>query len=304
MSGRRLCGIFTPTMVPLDAQGEINEGELRRHIDWLIAKGVNGLYPNGSTGEFTRFSVDERRRIVRITCQQAAGRVPVLAGAAEANVRETLKSCEQYAEYGARAVAVVSPFYYRLGPESVFAYFREIALSSPIDVTLYNIPMFASPIDLATVQRLAEFDRIIGIKDSSGDLAFMTRMISQIRPHRTDFMFLTGWEAVLAAMLVMGADGAISASSGVVPEITGGIYRHVTSGDLVKARDLQAELIELFDLMLHSLDFPLGFRAAVSLRGFAMGESRQPMSDELRKQYQDLLPKLADRLKRLSIDDA
>ena len=291
-------------MVPLDAQGEINEGELRRHIDWLIAKGVNGLYPNGSTGEFTRFSVDERRRIVRITCQQAAGRVPVLAGAAEANVRETLKSCEQYAEYGARAVAVVSPFYYRLGPESVFAYFREIALSSPIDVTLYNIPMFASPIDLATVQRLAEFDRIIGIKDSSGDLAFMTRMISQIRPHRTDFMFLTGWEAVLAAMLVMGADGAISASSGVVPEITGGIYRHVTSGDLVKARDLQAELIELFDLMLHSLDFPLGFRAAVSLRGFAMGESRQPMSDELRKQYQDLLPKLADRLKRLSIDDA
>jgi hypothetical protein len=84
---------------------------------------------------------------------------------------------------GARAVAIVSPFYYKLCPESVYAYFREIALSSPIDVTLYNIPMFASPIDLPTIRRLAEFPRVIGIKDSSGDLAFMMRMIAAVRPH-------------------------------------------------------------------------------------------------------------------------
>ena len=97
--------------------------------------------------------------------------MPVLAGAAEANVRETIAACETYAGYGARAVAIVSPFYYKLSPESVYAYFREIARNSPIDVTLYNIPMFASPIDVPTIQRLAEFERIVGIKDSSGDLA-------------------------------------------------------------------------------------------------------------------------------------
>src|SRR5436309_9282649 len=112
--GEKLRGIFTPNLVPLDARGDINEAELRRYIDWLIAKGVHGLYPNGSTGEFTRFTPDERRRIVRIVCEQSAGRVPVLAGAAEANVRETLKACEAYREYGARAVAIVSPFYYKL----------------------------------------------------------------------------------------------------------------------------------------------------------------------------------------------
>ena len=154
----KIHGIFTPNIVPLDDDGEINEPELRRYVDWLIEHGVHGLYPNGSTGEFTRFTAEERRRIIEIVCEQAAGRVPVLAGAAEANVRETLRACETYAGFGARAVAIVSPFYYKLCPESVYAYFREIALNSPIDVTLYNIPMFASPIDVPTIRRLAEFD--------------------------------------------------------------------------------------------------------------------------------------------------
>src|SRR4029077_20118098 len=115
-------------------------------------------------------------------CEQAAGRVPVLAGAAEANARETIQACEAYCGFGARAVAIVSPFYYKLSPESVYAYFREIALNSPIDVTLYNIPMFASPIDVPTIKRLAEFPRVIGIKDSSGDMAFMLRMMAAVQP--------------------------------------------------------------------------------------------------------------------------
>src|SRR5579859_6404604 len=137
----KISGIFTPHMVPLDGNGRINEAELRRYVDWLIQRGVHGLYPNGSTGEFVRFTPEERRRIVKVVCEQAAGRVPVLAGAADANARETLAACEAYAGFGARAVAIVSPFYYRLSPESVFAYFQEIARNSPIDVTLYNIPM-------------------------------------------------------------------------------------------------------------------------------------------------------------------
>src|SRR6185436_7641665 len=104
-----------------------------------------------------------------MTCEEAHGRVPILAGAAEANVKETLGACEAYHGMGATAVAIVSPFYYRLAPDSVYAYFAEIARHSPIDITLYNIPMFASPIDVPTVRKLSELPRVIGIKDSSGD---------------------------------------------------------------------------------------------------------------------------------------
>jgi dihydrodipicolinate synthase/N-acetylneuraminate lyase len=274
----RITGILTPHLVPLDDRGAIDEPELRRYVEWLIARGVHGLYPNGSTGEFIRFTPDERRTIVRIVCEQAAGRVPVLAGAAEANVRETLAACEAYAGFGARAVAIVSPFYYRLSADAVYAYFDEIARHSPIDVTLYNIPMFASPIDVPTLRRLAERPRIVGIKDSSGDLAFMMRMITAVRPLRPDFSFLTGWEAVLVPMLIVGADGGTHATSGVVPELTRQMFELTRAGQLDPAMRLQYRLLELFDAMLYSADFPEGFRAAVELRGFRMGRGRQPLS--------------------------
>jgi len=274
----KISGILTPHMVPLDAAGRINEAELRRYVDWLIAHGVHGLYPNGSTGEFIRFTPEERREIVKIVCEQAAGRVPVLAGAAESNARETVRACEAYAGFGARAVAIVSPFYYRLSSESVYTYFREIALNSPIDVTLYNIPMFASPIDVPTIRKLAELERVVGIKDSSGDLAFMMRMIAAIRPFRPEFSFLTGWEAVLVPMLLVGADGGTHATSGVVPELTRQMYDLARARQLDDAMKLQYRLLELFDAMLYSADFPEGFRAAVELRGFNMGQSRQPLS--------------------------
>jgi 4-hydroxy-tetrahydrodipicolinate synthase len=275
----KLQGIFTPTLVPVDAGGQINEAELRRFISWLIASGVHGLYPNGSTGEFTRFNEEERRRIVRITCDEARGRVPILAGAAEANVKETLGACEAYAAMGARAVAIVSPIYYRLSPESVYAYFAEIARFTPIDLTLYNIPMFASPIDVPTIRRLAaDFPRVIGIKDSSGDLAFMMRMIAAIRPIRPDFTFLTGWEAILAPSLMAGCDGGTNASSNAVPEVTRRIYDLCRAGKYQEAMQWNYRILALFDTMLFPFEFPDGFRAAAALRGFEFGAGRLPQT--------------------------
>ncbi|TVS15212.1 MAG: dihydrodipicolinate synthase family protein [Planctomycetaceae bacterium] len=293
----RLTGIYTPNVVPLDDRGEIHEAELRRYVDWLIERGVHGLYPNGSTGEFTRFTADERRRIIEIIVDQTAGRVPILAGAAEANTRETIRACEHYDRLGVRAVAIVSPFYYKLTPAGVYAYFKEIADHSPVDVTLYNIPMFASPIDVPTVARLAEqCPRVVGIKDSSGDLPHMMRMIAAVRPVRPDFSFLTGWDAALMPMLLIGCDGGTNATSGVVPEITRKLYDLTVSGKLDQARDLQYRLLKLFDAMLYSAEFPDGFRAALALRGIQAGAGRQPKSDsqqmelsELSRQLQCLL---------------
>ncbi len=279
MSNERLQGIFTPNLVPYDDNGGINESELRRYIDWLIAKGVHGLYPNGSTGEFTRFTSEERRRIVAIIADQTAARVPILAGAAEANVKETLAACEYYAGLGVRAVAIVAPFYYKLGPESIYAYFKEIGNNTPIDVTLYNIPMFASPIDVPTVQRLSEeCERIVAIKDSSGDIPHMIRMIQAVRPNRPEFTFLTGWDAALMPMLISGCDGGTNATSGVVPELTRKLFDLTKAMQLDEARQVQYDLVTLFDTMIYSTEFPEGFRAAVNLRGFNMGRSRQPMS--------------------------
>ncbi len=289
----KLQGIFTPNMVPLDHEGKIDESGLRSYVDWLIERGVHGLYPNGSTGEFTRFTPAERRRIIEIIVDQAAGRVPILAGAAEANVRETIAACEYYHGLGVRAVAIVSPYYYRLSSDNVYAYFREIARNTPVDVTLYNIPMFASPIDLPTIQRLSEeCERIVAIKDSSGDVGQMMRMIEAIRPNRPDFSFMTGWDAVLMPMLMIGADGGTNVTSGVAPELTKKLYEAATAGQVEEARRLQYLVRQIFDKLLFGADFPEACRVAIELRGLNMGPTRQPLSEDHKKTLADLQPQL------------
>jgi 4-hydroxy-tetrahydrodipicolinate synthase len=301
----RLAGILPPMMVPLDARGRINEDELARYVSWLIDKGVHGLYPNGSTGEFTRFTVEERRRIVSVVCAAAGGRVPVVAGAAEANVAETLRACEHCLEAGARAVAIVSPFYYRLSPESVYAYFREIARSTPIDITLYNIPMLASPIDVATVRRLAEeFPRVISIKDSSGDISHMMRLIAAVRPIRPDFSFLTGWDACLVPMMLAGCDGGVHATAGVVPEVTRAIYDDVKAGRIEAASARQQQLADLLETAFRGADFPEGFRIATGLRGFRMGESRQPATEAQRAERSALATTIRSVIERCGVSPA
>jgi 4-hydroxy-tetrahydrodipicolinate synthase len=131
-----------------------------------------------------------------------------------------------------------------------------------------------------TIKRLAgEFERIIGIKDSTGDVAFMCRMMQAVKPIRPDFSFLTGWDVVLLPMLVMGVDGGTNATSGIVPELMRKLWDLIAAKQIDDARELQLRILEVFDTMLFSADFPEGFRAAVELRGFNFGRSRQPLSE-------------------------
>ncbi|HNZ39783.1 MAG TPA: dihydrodipicolinate synthase family protein [Candidatus Latescibacteria bacterium] len=278
MSKARIKGILTPNLVPLDRNGNIAEDELRRYVEWLVQKGVSGLYPNGSTGEFTRFSPEERREIIRIVASQVNGRVPVLAGAAEATVRDTLAACAVYAEMGCTAAAICAPYYFKLSQDSVGEYFAELARHTELDIVLYNIPQFANEISLDTIERLADFPRIVGIKDSSRDFPRFLNLINRMRPRRPDFSILIGTEEIILPALLMGGDGGTIATSGIVPEVVMKLYALAESGKIEEARKIQFKLLELINVMLFGAGFPEGFRAAASLRGFVMGQSRQPLS--------------------------
>lgn len=295
-----LQGIYTPNITPVDAQGRVDEDRLCAYVDWLIERGVHGLYPNGSTGEFTRFTASERRHIIQVLTSHVGSRVPILAGAAEANIRETIDACEAYGGLGVRAVAIVAPFYYKLGQEAVYQYFKEIADQVSVDVTLYNIPLFASPIEVGTVRRLAlDCPRIVGIKDSSGDIPHMMRMIAAVRPQRPEFSFLTGWDAALAPMLLIGCNGGTNASSGVLPELTRAIYEAASRGQWDRAMQLQYRLLPLFDAMISQPEFPEGFRRGALTRGWDLGRSRQPLSPEQISTAQKTQDQLAQMLREL-----
>jgi 4-hydroxy-tetrahydrodipicolinate synthase len=165
--------------------------------------------------------------------------------------------------------------------------------------------MLASPIDVATVRSLAEeFPRITGIKDSSGDISHMGRLIAAVRPLRPEFAFLTGWDAALAPMLAIGCDGGTNATSGVLPELTRAVYDTVRAGDMETALRLQRQLTELFDALFLGVDFPEGFRAGVELRGFRMGTSRQPHTAEQRAEIDRLAVRVRTILATLGVEQA
>jgi dihydrodipicolinate synthase/N-acetylneuraminate lyase len=271
-------GIFVPNIVPYDFKGRIDEDELRRIIRWLRGKGVSGFYPNGSMGEFIRLSYDERKTVLRIVSEEARG-LPILAGAAEPNVELVLEMCRYCADLGCRAVSITGPYYYKLTQESIEQYFRELAAKSPIDIVVYNIPVFANEISLPVLERLAlDCPRIVGTKDTSKDMGRFQQTLHTIKRQRPDFSVLIGWEELLCTGLFMGADGGTLSSAGVAPEVVMSLYQNARAGNWDEARRIQFELLDLFSLMVGAPNFPEGFRTGYELRGFKAGHARFPLS--------------------------
>ncbi|MCX5662060.1 MAG: dihydrodipicolinate synthase family protein [Planctomycetota bacterium] len=277
----KIQGIFCPNMVPFNDRGGVDEDELRRLIDYLIERGITGLYPNGSTGEFVRLTYEERRRVIEIAVERAgrAGReVPVLAGAYEANIDLTVDTMNYYADLGCRAGAIIAPFYYKMSQDSIRAYFDELADRSKLDVVMYNIPQFANGIAIPTIVSLCQHPKIVGIKDSERDLPRFMNTMAKVRPLRPDFSFLIGCEEILLASLLMGGDGGTIATSGVVPEMIMKLYNLFREGKIAEATRIQYQMLALIEVMLTGADFPEGFRAGMSVRGFRMGRGRQHQS--------------------------
>jgi dihydrodipicolinate synthase/N-acetylneuraminate lyase len=287
-------GILTPNLIPFKDDGSINEVELRRMINWLIEKGVSGLYPNGSTGEFIRLSFEERKRVIKIVAEENHGRVPILAGAAESNLPMILDACQTYADLGCCAVSITGPYYYKVSQESIEHFFREVAKRSPIDILLYNIPQFSNEISVPVLTRLAlDCPRIIGVKDSSRDFPRFLNTLQAIKPQRPDFSCLIGCDEILFPSLLMGADGGTIASSGVVPEVLMKLYQEFLAGRCDEAKRIQFKLLDLINAMLYGTNFPEGFRAGMALRGFHLGTTRQLLSPREQSDLEDIGSKIA-----------
>ena len=299
---REFKGIFCPNIVIFDGNNRINYGEMERYVNWLIEAGIHGLYPNGSTGEFVRLSSDERKEVVRLVTNVNQGRVPVLAGASEANLRDVLRMSEYYAGIDVDAISLVPPYYYEISETSLFEYFAEIARQTPLDVLLYNIPQFTQELTLDIMERLLPFERIMGTKDSSRDMPRLINTMHRLRAQRPDYVVLVGCEEILCPSIMMGASGGTIATSGIIPEVIVDIYEKTLSGDLKNAQEMQYRILDLINLMLLGVNFPEGFKTGVAVRGFDVGPSRQTMSAEEKDYLLKLEAQISCILKDMGYD--
>ena len=276
MTYQPINGVITPTVTPLKPNGDINPDMVRPLVDYLIDRGISGIYPLGSTGEGPLFSTDERKAIAAATVEAVAGRVPVIIHTGAISTAEALELTHHARDIGANAASVITPWYFRYSDEALLLHYRAIYEALPdFPVYLYNLPaLTGNSLSAALVTRLArEYDKCVGLKDSSGDLQTMFAT-----NHLCDGRFNTciGPDMLILAGLAIGLDAAVSGHSNVFPEIIVGIYDAVAADDLALARRLQRQLKTVGEVISSAGGLPL-FKSLLSARGLPVGGVRPPL---------------------------
>ena len=247
--------------------GEPDAHGMNRYFNWMADHGVDGLFINGSTGEFTRLTDDQKVETLRIAKESVGRCMYLIAGAITGSADLTCRLAARYKEYGADAIAVAPPYYFKHDQESIKAFQLEVAERSVLPVYLYDIPAFSNGMSFETIVELSTHPNIIGLKDSSRDFSRFELLLSTIKKRRPEFKIYTGTEELLLVSLIMGADGATIATAGIVPDLVRRLADAFEKGDLAEAKKVQFELLPMIRKWA-SKDFPEGFRDAVAELGF------------------------------------
>ena len=272
-----LHGVLCPVVTPFTPDGEaVDEVVLRGLVDALVAAGVHGVIPCGSTGEFAALTVDERRQVVEIVADQVAGRVPLVPQVGAMTTREANGHARHAEAHGATAVLVGVPYYDPLSVAEAKDYHRAVAGAVSVPVMLYNIPgstgVDLTPEDIAELAR--DVPAIRYVKDTTGDLNRAARLIHDFGDVVSTFI---GWDALLFAGLVEGAAGAVLGAANLVPAQTVAIYQAVRAGRPEQARE---EWLRLYPLMrsLVSGHYVAAVKAGMALAGRPVGSPRPPVA--------------------------
>ncbi|MEZ6852877.1 4-hydroxy-tetrahydrodipicolinate synthase [Halodesulfovibrio aestuarii] len=267
-------GAYTALVTPFQ-DGKIDEERFRKHIEWQITEGINGLVPCGTTGESATLTHDEHKEAIRICVEQANKRVPVLAGAGSNNTKEAIHLTQFAKDAGADGVLLISPYYNKPTQEGIYQHFKHIADTITIPMVLYNVPgRTGSNILPSTVARLhKDIPQITGIKEATGNLVQVSDLIEQCG---TSLNVLSGDDFTLLPLLSLGGAGVISVVSNLLPKKMAALCNAWNEGDITTARKLHFEMQPLNRAMFMESN-PIPVKTALALQGKMDTDFRLPM---------------------------
>lgn len=266
-------GAMTALVTPF-REGRIDENALRRHIDYQIESGIDGLVPCGTTGEASTLSHDEHIEVVKITVDHVAGRVPVVAGSGSNSTSEALELTRRVKDTGADACLMITPYYNKPTQEGLFQHYSHVASRVDIPIILYNVPG-RTGINMMpeTVGRLAKVPNIVGLKDATGDLKQASYTLELIPD---DFVLLSGEDTLVYSLMSLGGHGVISVTSNVVPREMSDMVKEHHSGDINIAKGLHYRLLPLCDALFVETN-PIPVKGALAMMGRIVNELRLPL---------------------------
>src|SRR3984957_4705959 len=240
----QLKGCGTALVTPFSQDGSVDENALRNLVAWQVESGIDFLVPCGTTGETPTLNHDEWLRVIDLTIEVAAGRVPIVAGATSNSTQDAVeKAKEVAAQPGVDAILTASPYYNKPTQEGQYRHFRAIAEAVDKPILLYNVPGRTSAnIEPATVARLAEVSNIFGVKEASGNIAQMAELCAVVPEN---FLVFSGDDAVTLALIGLGGVGIVSVCSNQIPHEMTEMTRAALNNDWVTARRLHRKYLPL-----------------------------------------------------------
>jgi len=276
-------GVIVALITPVDRDGNVDHGALRQLVERLVSKGVTGISPLGSTGEGYSLGLEQRLAVVDTVAGAVPAGMPVIPGVFAHNHEQAVAEIAAYADHGGTAVLAAPPSYYPLAPAEQEAYFGRVADAAALPLVIYNIPSFTKiQIAPSAAVALAAHPRVAGLKDSSGDLGYETRLLDALAAAGpADFSVLTGIDSLLVASVLAGARGTICASANVVPELVRAVYEAVLAGKLDDALRQEARL-RAVNAACGAGSLPAAFKAAVAAAGIGspwLVPPRRPLTE-------------------------
>lgn len=267
-----------PALVTPFSNGEVDKKALKQLVDWQIAEGSHGLVAVGTTGESPTLSHEEHREVIKTIVEQAAGRVPVIAGAGSNNTAESIGLMQFAEDVGAAAALVVTPYYNKPTQRGLIAHYKALHDCCNLPIIIYNIPG-RSVIDMSpeTMGELAKLPRIIGVKDATGDIA---RVSMQRETCGQDFVQLTGEDGSALGHAAHGGVGCISVTANVAPRLCSEFQESLLAGNFKKALELQDRLMPLHTAIFLEPGLA-GAKYGLKVLGKCSDEMRLPLTTVL-----------------------
>lgn len=268
-------------VTPLAGRDTLDVPGLERLVEHLINGGVHGIFALGTTGEAPSLSHRLRHEMVRRTLGFARGRVPVLVGITDTSFTESIELAQACADAGAAAVVTAPPYYFPAGQPELCEYIDDLAAELPLPLFLYNMPsMTKVSIELSTVRHAMDNPRIIGIKDSSGDMINLHRLVELARQRPGSWSVLIGPEELTAEAVLLGAQGGINGGANVHPRLYVRLYEAAAAGDLPRIRELQRQVLDLagqlYTVGRHRSSLIKGVKCALNLLGICSDTMAEP----------------------------
>jgi len=293
---RPVKGVIPPIITAFHEDETINYEATAAHARYVAERGVHGVFPLGTNGEFPMLKPAERANVIEAVVDEVGGEVPVIAGVSAPSTRNTVSYAVDAERNGADAVVVGIPYYYPIDSDAIVDHYRQVVDAVSIPVHIYHYPArMGNKLELDTLDRLAEIDGVVGVKDSSGDIGWLAQAIDR----NPELTFLAGLDTLQFAELEIGCTGIVSTVSNVFPAMVVELYEAYAAGDQERACELQNTVFEVWKALDRG-PYLGGIKSALELHpetAFQPGPMRSP----LHRMDADAEARLQETFERLDV---